>query len=717
MGSIAGESWRDPRTETTNETFEPCAAAQHKSQKPLKPTLDTALELRANGVSTIPVGKDKRPLIPSWRKYMNDLPSVSDQQEWFKNGAGIALVAGQVQCIDIDEKYEPGLMKKFKARAFEAGLESIWKSCLIQRTPSGGYHLVFMTTCEPFRNMKLAQKSADEGHETLIETRGMGGYFLIAPSEGYEVLQGDFEFLPCLTEDEREDLLDVARSFNRRLKEDEDHVTSRNIKPGALTPGDEFDQRGDVEGLLVDHGWKKVGKEHWRRPGKDKGISASLGHVPGRFYVFSTSTEFEPEKPYKPYAVYAMLEHCGDFSRATSELARQGYGTKKLEPKASLEKAIEVKSIEEEAAQADKLLGRLAKVEFCPGPEPEDERCLFKLAGVEIAHIGNHVTLIAPIKSGKSAFIGAILAATTPKIVGADLLGLEFTNPEGHAVIHVDTEQSRNDHHRLLTRSLRRSGVDCPPDYLLSFCMTGWEPQDIMAGIEFVCDKAKNAFGGIHSIVVDGLADLIRSPNDEEDSNALERWFRNLTIQHQCCGFGVIHQNPGSDKSRGHLGSQFERKSETVLVLEKKNEQMMIYSTRTRRAPILKENAPCFEWSDEAKTHVSCLNSFMQSKKGKAPTAENRMDMAVSHLRTLLVENVWEIHELHNLINAKFNIGQNARQKAISIAAESVPGTDKVKPKAGRTAPWIIGPIQKVAERRVKMEQEFEAQKQQKTKV
>ena len=172
----------------------------------MKQTLETAIELRANGVSTIPVDKDKRPLISSWRKYMNDLPSESDQAEWFKNGSGIALVAGVVQCIDVDEKYEPGLMDSFKSRAIEAGLGSIWESCLIQRTPSGGYHLVFTTECEPFRNMKLAQKSADEGFETLIETRGMGGYFLIAPSAGYEIEQGDFEFLPILTEDERSGL-------------------------------------------------------------------------------------------------------------------------------------------------------------------------------------------------------------------------------------------------------------------------------------------------------------------------------------------------------------------------------------------------------------------------------------------------------------------------------------------------------------------------------
>jgi len=180
----------------------------------LNDSLSTALSLRAIGVSCIPVNGDKVPCIRSWRKYMDELPSEDEQTEWFTNGSGVALVAGDVQCVDVDEKYRPGLMAEFEWAVRNFGLGDVWDRLLIQRTPSGGSHVVFRSEGEPIRNMKLAQKSADENHETLIETRGKGGYFLIAPSAGYEVLQGDFEMLPVLTEEERSDLLDVARSFN-----------------------------------------------------------------------------------------------------------------------------------------------------------------------------------------------------------------------------------------------------------------------------------------------------------------------------------------------------------------------------------------------------------------------------------------------------------------------------------------------------------------------
>jgi len=692
----------------------------------LKPTLQTALSLRSAGVSCIPVNADKRPTISSWKKFVDTLPTEDQQSGWFANGAAIAVIAGDIQCIDVDEKYRPGLMAQFEQAARSAGLAAIWDRVLIQQTPSGGYHLVFRCQGDPIRNMKLAQKGAEENHETLIETRGKGGYFLIAPSAGYEVQQGDFEMLPILTEEERADLIDIARSFNERAPRDQP------AKPSGpdLSPGDDYDQRADVDSLLTKHGWTKVGDKHWRRPGKDRGVSASFDVIPSRFWVWSTSTPFETEHLYRPYAVYAVLEHDGDYSAACKDLKRQGYGTAQegqksglkealsggtaVDPRKSLERAQEAKSKEQQEAEELSLIEKLAKVEFWPGPEPEDEICLFELSGIEIAHVGNHITLIAPIKSGKSAFVGAILAATCGAGSESDLLGLSPTNRSGKAVIHIDTEQSRNDHHRLLTRSLRRCAVDRVPDYLLSFCMTGWEPKEIQQSIEFLAERASEAFGGIHSIIIDGIADLISSPNDEEESNTLERWFRTLSIKHHCCGIGVIHQNPGSEKSRGHLGSQFERKSETVLILEKKEEKTMVYSTRTRRAPIIKGEGPCFEWSDEAMAHVSCDSPLIEPSKTKSakPSMNKRIDMAISYVKELLTNDAYEMHELHSIIESKFDIGLNNRKMIITQAAEAIHGTDKRRPKAGRAAPWVVGPAEKVARKCLELEQNFESEKQ-----
>ena len=94
-------------------------------------------------------------------------------------------------------------------------------------------------------------------------------------------------------------------------------------------PGDDYGQRGDVRALLRRHGWKPCPQtdehEYWCRPGKEHGNSASL--IDGKvLHVFSSSTCFEAGESYSPFAVFAMLEHGGDFAAASAELRRQGFG-------------------------------------------------------------------------------------------------------------------------------------------------------------------------------------------------------------------------------------------------------------------------------------------------------------------------------------------------------------------------------------------------------
>jgi hypothetical protein len=67
--------------------------------------------------------------------------------------------------------------------------------------------------------------------------------------------------------------------------------------------------------------------KHWRRPGKDTGISASWDIVPGRFWCWSTSTPFESSKGYRPWHVFAVLECGGDFTEAARTLGKMGYGS------------------------------------------------------------------------------------------------------------------------------------------------------------------------------------------------------------------------------------------------------------------------------------------------------------------------------------------------------------------------------------------------------
>ena len=95
-------------------------------------------------------------------------------------------------------------------------------------------------------------------------------------------------------------------------------------------PGDDYNQRGELGALLAAHGWQPVGtageNQLWRRPGKATGNHSATfdGHT---FYVFSSNaTPFAANTGYTPFAVYALLNHGGDFAAASAALATQGYG-------------------------------------------------------------------------------------------------------------------------------------------------------------------------------------------------------------------------------------------------------------------------------------------------------------------------------------------------------------------------------------------------------
>jgi hypothetical protein len=84
------------------------------------------------------------------------------------------------------------------------------------------------------------------------------------------------------------------------------------------------------EEILLPHGWRVVGHRGgvtlWCRPGKKDGLSATTGHCGDHLYGFSSNAHpFEPERAYSKFTAYALLNTGGDFIKAATILARQGY--------------------------------------------------------------------------------------------------------------------------------------------------------------------------------------------------------------------------------------------------------------------------------------------------------------------------------------------------------------------------------------------------------
>jgi hypothetical protein len=92
-------------------------------------------------------------------------------------------------------------------------------------------------------------------------------------------------------------------------------------------PGDDFNNRGTWSEILEPLGWSLFYHDHWTRPGKSFGVSASV--LDAGLYIHSSAPEvapFESGKTYTKFGAYALTKHDGDHKAAARDLAVLGYG-------------------------------------------------------------------------------------------------------------------------------------------------------------------------------------------------------------------------------------------------------------------------------------------------------------------------------------------------------------------------------------------------------
>lgn len=195
-------------------------------------------------------------------------------------------------------------------------------------------------------------------------------------------------------------------------------------------------------------------------------------------------------------------------------------------------------------------------------------------------------TISGQSKGGKSAVIGILIAGAISKDGDIDGLdGIEVRpNPEGLAVIHLDTEQARHKQQSNLKSILKRAGLLECPDNLLSYNIRQLDIDKYASITSSICECATKEFGGIHSIWIDGGADYIADVNDAAQSNAIIKFFEDLAIKFKTAIIIIVHTNPSGDKERGHFGSTCQRKSESVLTVKKNGDVSSLEAKFLRNA-------------------------------------------------------------------------------------------------------------------------------------
>lgn len=257
--------------------------------------------------------------------------------------------SGELEMLEVEGRAVE-LLAQVKEHAAAMGehavelLGRIGRGC-VQRSPSDGKHFLYRVSGKARGNVKLARRpdpNSPDGVLVLAETRGSGGWFVSAPSGGrthksgkpYAIERGTPAGIPTITEAERDTLHLLFGMIDEMppQPQGEQRAPRERREGDPLRVGDDFNCRATWEDILV--GWtkcKRVGdRQHWRRPGKDNGSSATT--TENVLCCFSTSTKlphFDHETSQgavDKFGAYAWLHHNGDFSAATKTLAAEGYG-------------------------------------------------------------------------------------------------------------------------------------------------------------------------------------------------------------------------------------------------------------------------------------------------------------------------------------------------------------------------------------------------------
>ena len=237
------------------------------------------------------------------------------------------------------------------------------------------------------------------------------------------------------------------------------------------------------------------------------------------------------------------------------------------------------------------------------------------------------------------------------------------------AVVYIDTERGMTDEFPVALQRIREKA-----GYSKTFEVDNFYPVSI-AKFERTerIDAVKNWLQYVQSqttlplfVVLDVVTDCVASFNNDKESLALFDNLRNYADDYNTTFLIVIHENPFSDKARGHTGTEGQNKASTILQIgfnseNDDNDLLKIRFLKTRN--IAKPNPIFLQYSKEANGLVlaseELVSQQMEDKKKAFDT-----DLVVEFLEPLLNDpkGVHEISVIQQKIAEKFKKGFRAAQ-------------------------------------------------------
>ena len=301
---------------------------------------------------------------------------------------------------------------------------------------------------------------------------------------------------------------------------------------------------------------------------------------------------------------------------------------------------------------------------------PDASKSVVAVNGVPLGTQDNLFCITGGEGTGKSNYVAAILAGTlgTERLPAEKTLGLEITpNPNGLAVLHYDTEQSEAQLHKNLGKTLQRASLKTMPEFYHSLYLASLSRKDRLKLIRESMDLFHHKHGGIHLVVIDGIADLIRSANDETESIAIVDELYRLAGIYNTCIICVLHFVPNGIKLRGHIGSELQRKAAGILSIEKDDnpEYSVVKALKVRDGSPLDVPMMLFGWDKAEDMHV------YRGEKSKEDKEKRKTDELIAVIKEAFRNTIkLTYQELCEVLMREMEIKERTAKKYIAYMKE-----------------------------------------------
>lgn len=188
---------------------------------------------------------------------------------------------------------------------------------------------------------------------------------------------------------------------------------------------------------------------------------------------------------------------------------------------------------------------------------------------------GDFSVVVGAAKSRKTFCVSAIVGAY---LCADEYMNMSSPNDAGN-VLWIDTEQSIYHAAKVAKRVCRIAGIPTneKSDRFRILCFREYEPGKRRE----LTDKAIRLYKP-SLVVVDGAADLILDVNDSGESARLATMFMDITKELDNHIITVLHTNPGGDKPRGHLGTNFLNKAQALFIVRADGDTSTVSVERCR---------------------------------------------------------------------------------------------------------------------------------------